>query len=324
MATNNHNDDLQLSLALRTAAAATVDAASERHLIILMRTVNNLEFHRRSLHHMKSQTPRETGPIEPPYPWSTNQRAVVHTLNYMTSNQILTITGDVKCHHCQRIYKIEYDIVSKFNEIGSFVENNMESLQDRTPRSWIWPDYPTCRFCGTEKGVRPVIPKECEKINWVFLLLGEMNISISLNKTRYFVELLYQIIPHVVTFFALVAFDVARDCEDAVRSKVGEFVDYGSTSCGPWIRCESVDGVIVNWSGGDGDGERNWGGGDGGWREGGGDSGQRVGSGDSGQRVGGGDGRRRESLSSRSIGVLFSRFVIENYWRIVTDTNKLS
>lgn len=67
MATNNHNDDLQLSLALRTAAAAaTDDAASERHLIILMRTADNLEFHRRSLRHMKSQTPREMGPIEPP------------------------------------------------------------------------------------------------------------------------------------------------------------------------------------------------------------------------------------------------------------------
>ena len=82
------------------------------------------------------------------------------------------------------------------------------------------------------------------------------NISISLNKTRYFVELLHQIIPHVVTFFALVAFDVARDCEDAVRSKVGEFVDYGSTGCGPWIRwfdwrvvwSTSLSSLIGLWS----------------------------------------------------------------------------
>ncbi|KAG6572022.1 hypothetical protein SDJN03_28750, partial [Cucurbita argyrosperma subsp. sororia] len=183
--------DLKLSLALPSAATAATStatsaaAAYELHLLSSLRTPNNLGVRQTSLRRRKSNSPT-TGPIEPPYPWSTDRIAVVQTLQYLTSNQILTITGEVKCQQCRRIYEMEYDVVSKFNEIGRFVEHKMESFRDRAPKEWMQPNYPTCRFCGAEKGVKPVIPKEWEKINWVFLLLGEMIGALKLNHLKYF------------------------------------------------------------------------------------------------------------------------------------------
>ncbi|XP_022135938.1 probable serine/threonine-protein kinase samkC [Momordica charantia] len=134
--------------------------------------------------------PKDTA-IEPPYPWSTANRAVVHDLKYLQQNQILTITGDVKCSQCQKQYKIEYDLVTKFDEIASFIEKNKDTLHDRAPSSWTNPNLPNCKFCGQESCMRPVIPPEDEdddykNINWLFLLLGQMIGCLGLKHLKYF------------------------------------------------------------------------------------------------------------------------------------------
>ncbi|KAJ4968398.1 hypothetical protein NE237_015099 [Protea cynaroides] len=67
-----------------------------------------------------TQAPRgkktETIPI--PYQWATNRRATVHNMEYLLSNGIHTISGEVQCKQCERKYEIEYDLKSKFIEVG--------------------------------------------------------------------------------------------------------------------------------------------------------------------------------------------------------------
>lgn len=173
-------------LSPRPSAVPVTACQANANALTSMRITRNLGTRRSSLRRCNSRSPRTTERIEPPYPWSTNRRAVVQTLNDLKSNQILTITGDVRCRQCQRQYNIEYDTVSKFEEIASFVEENKNLFRDRAPRSWMNPNYPTCRFCGHENGARPVIPGEWRKINWLFLLLGEMLGALNLNHLKYF------------------------------------------------------------------------------------------------------------------------------------------
>ncbi|XP_008447299.1 uncharacterized protein LOC103489770 [Cucumis melo] len=187
----NQTLDLQLSLRppsgdLRSRPSPPAIGHARANALTNRRITRNLGTRRSSLRRCNSRSPRTTETIEPPYPWSTNRRAMVRTLNDLRSSQILQITGDVRCRQCQIEYTIEYDMVSKFEEIASFVEENKNLFRDRAPRSWMNPNYPTCRFCGHENGARPVIPDEWRKINWLFLLLGEMLGVLNLNHLKYF------------------------------------------------------------------------------------------------------------------------------------------
>ncbi|KGN44335.1 uncharacterized protein LOC105436256 [Cucumis sativus] len=190
---NERHNGLDLRLSLRPPSghlSSQPSAAPIGHArpnaVTNMRVTRSLGTRRSSHQRCNSRSPRTTETIEPPYPWSTNRRAMVRTLNDLKSNQILQITGDVQCRQCQVEYTIEYDMDSKFEEIASFVEENKNSFRDRAPQSWMNPNYPTCRFCGHENGARPVIPKQWRKINWLFLLLGEMLGVLNLNHLKYF------------------------------------------------------------------------------------------------------------------------------------------
>lgn len=135
----------------------------------------------------RSRVELKNTPIKPPYPWSTEHQAVVHDLNYLRENQILTITGDVRCDRCEKQYTIEYDLMTKFEEIASFIEKNKATLHDRAPESWTNPNFLDCKLCGEENCVRPTIPEGDNKnINWLFLLLGQMIGRLKLEHLKYF------------------------------------------------------------------------------------------------------------------------------------------
>uniref|UniRef100_A0A0E0L5C5 DUF7086 domain-containing protein n=1 Tax=Oryza punctata TaxID=4537 RepID=A0A0E0L5C5_ORYPU len=46
-------------------------------------------------------------------------------------------------------------------------------MNDRASERWKNPIVPNCDDCGQQNYVRPVIATEKERINWLFLLLGE-------------------------------------------------------------------------------------------------------------------------------------------------------
>ncbi|XP_038895979.1 junction-mediating and -regulatory protein-like [Benincasa hispida] len=125
--------------------------------------------------------------IEPPYPWSTDRRAVIHELKYLQSNNIVTIKGEVKCKKCEQKYEMEYDLMNKFNEIARFIEYEKDSMHDRAPKCWTKPILPNCNLCNKERCVEPVISEEdYTKINWLFLLLGKFLGCLKLKQLKYF------------------------------------------------------------------------------------------------------------------------------------------
>ncbi|KAL3843472.1 hypothetical protein ACJIZ3_000875 [Penstemon smallii] len=135
-----------------------------------------------------SQTPREgkSATVPPPFPWATNLRATVHSLNYLLTNQINTINGDVQCKRCERQYKISFNLQEKFNDIGSYIAQNKAQMHDRAPAVWMIPAFPTCRFCEQENSAKPVIADKKKAINWLFLLLGQMLGCCTLDQLKYF------------------------------------------------------------------------------------------------------------------------------------------
>ncbi|CAL5329128.1 unnamed protein product [Camellia sinensis] len=120
------------------------------------------------------------------FPWATSHRATVHSLNYLLSRQIYSITGEVQCKRCERRYEMDFDLREKFAEVGTFVAERKSSMHDRAPSVWMNPMLPACRFCEQENNAKPVISEKKKSINWLFLLLGQMIGCCTLEQLKYF------------------------------------------------------------------------------------------------------------------------------------------
>ncbi|KAJ7977067.1 Hydroxyproline-rich glycoprotein family protein [Quillaja saponaria] len=119
------------------------------------------------------------------YPWATTRRAMVYNLDYLLSNGIDKISGEVQCKRCEKQYEIEYDLQQKFMEVALFISNNKHTMHDRAPSVWMNPVLPSCKFCGEENCVKPIISKK-RTINWLFLLLGQLLGCCKLSALKYF------------------------------------------------------------------------------------------------------------------------------------------
>ncbi|KAJ8767141.1 hypothetical protein K2173_013538 [Erythroxylum novogranatense] len=128
----------------------------------------------------------ETVPVL--YPWATDRRARVHSLEYLRSKQIDTISGLVQCKKCDRKYKLGFNLEEKFAEIGNFIARYKSLMHDRAvaPAFWLNPVFPKCKYCNFENGVRPVMAENKKEINWLFLLLGQMLGFLTLEQLKYF------------------------------------------------------------------------------------------------------------------------------------------
>ncbi|KAK8476012.1 hypothetical protein V6N13_081187 [Hibiscus sabdariffa] len=124
--------------------------------------------------------------IPQPFPWATNQRARVHSLDYLLSHNITTISGEVECKRCDKVYTIQYDLQQKFREISDYIKKHKFSLHDRAPPVWRNPSLPSCESCGS--CVRPVVVENNRSINWLFLLLGKMLGCCKLSQLQYFCQ----------------------------------------------------------------------------------------------------------------------------------------
>jgi hypothetical protein len=115
-----------------------------------------------------------------------DRRAMVHSLDYLLSRRIETITGLVQCKRCEKQFEVGFDLRAKFVEIGAFISQNKSFMHDRAPSDWMNPVLPRCQFCDQENSVKPVIANKKQKINWLFLLLGQMLGCCTLDQLKYF------------------------------------------------------------------------------------------------------------------------------------------
>ncbi|KAL9231625.1 hypothetical protein vseg_006827 [Gypsophila vaccaria] len=132
-----------------------------------------------------SRAPVKTDRVTPPYRWATDRRAVVHSMDYLLSQGITSIAGDVQCKKCERSFEMTYDVHEKFRELVAFIVSQ-GGMQQRAPKRWIKPILPTCKYCGEEHSCKPVIAEKKRNINWLFLLLGQMLGCCTLEQLKYF------------------------------------------------------------------------------------------------------------------------------------------
>ncbi|PKA61938.1 hypothetical protein AXF42_Ash019144 [Apostasia shenzhenica] len=92
------------------------------------------------------------------------------------------------CNKCQHREEIEYDIEGEFSKLASFIGMNKNMFHDRAVPEWVSPPYPLCPTCGAAAGgkLRPELPGEMEKTNWLFLLLGQMLGHCTMPFLKYF------------------------------------------------------------------------------------------------------------------------------------------
>ncbi|KAM4089047.1 hypothetical protein ACB094_07G118800 [Castanea mollissima] len=135
-----------------------------------------------------TQAPRDgkSDTVPAPFPWATTHRATVHTIDYLLSKEIVSVTGEVQCKRCEHQYEMEFDLKEKFIKVGSFIADHKNTMRDRAPSVWMNPVLPTCKFCNQENSVKPIIADKKKEINWLFLLLGQMLGCCTLEQLKYF------------------------------------------------------------------------------------------------------------------------------------------
>jgi hypothetical protein len=123
-----------------------------------------------------------------PFPWATNRVAIHHAIAHLSALGITTVEGEVHCSRCTTRKTVSYDIAAKFQEVRDFVCRNVHDMDDRAPEAWLNPKSRLldCDGCGQRSSVRPVIPADKERINWVFLLLGQTLGLCTLEQLKYF------------------------------------------------------------------------------------------------------------------------------------------
>ncbi|EAY98916.1 hypothetical protein OsI_20871 [Oryza sativa Indica Group] len=123
---------------------------------------------------------------DPPYPWATNEVAKHHSLVELARRDIININGEARCRRCDTRKMIVYNIATKFREVSDYFRQNYQHMNDRAQARWMNPVVPNCDSCGHERCMRPVIAAEKERINWLFLLLGETLGLCTLDQLKYF------------------------------------------------------------------------------------------------------------------------------------------
>lgn len=131
-------------------------------------------------------SPGKPETIPPPYPWATNRRAAVHSLQHLLGQGIGAVAGSVQCKRCDRQFEVEYDLRSKFQEVAAFIVKHREEMRHRAHEAWMSPALPDCGFCEQRGCAKPVATKKKREINWLFLFLGQMLGCCKLSELKYF------------------------------------------------------------------------------------------------------------------------------------------
>ena len=130
--------------------------------------------------------------VVPPYPWSTERVGVHHSLAELSRRGVEAVTGELQCKRCHDLRVVTLDARARFNELHGYISRNVQAMDDRAPRRWKEPALPDCERCGQRGSMRPVIPADKHRINWVFLLLSEMLGVCTLEQLKHLCEHTHQ------------------------------------------------------------------------------------------------------------------------------------
>ncbi|CAF2105933.1 unnamed protein product [Brassica napus] len=104
----------------------------------------------------QSSVNRKDDTIPPPFPWATNKRGWIQSLENLASKQITTITGEVQCKHCEKVYQVSYNLREKFSEVENIFVMGKWIMRERAPAIWTNPEPARCDLCGRDKAVKPL------------------------------------------------------------------------------------------------------------------------------------------------------------------------
>lgn len=124
--------------------------------------------------------------IAPPFPWATNRRAKVHSLEYLLANGLTMIRGEIQCRRCERKETMSYDLQAKFREVESFVRARMHLMHERAPTEWMNPVFAECTACMQPNCMRPVLAEGETDCNWLFMFLGQSLGVCTLSQLKWF------------------------------------------------------------------------------------------------------------------------------------------
>ncbi|WVZ18770.1 hypothetical protein V8G54_006092 [Vigna mungo] len=158
---------------------ATVEAAKNVSTV-----THSLDRSRQTSCTRRSKRKSETVPAL--FPWAKNQRATVHTKEYLLENNINNIKGKVHCKRCEHEFEMSLNLEEKLNDLCELISKGKHKWHNRAPRVWMSPVFPKCPLCDRESSSRPIIAKNKKEINWLFLLLGQMLGCCTLNHLKYF------------------------------------------------------------------------------------------------------------------------------------------
>lgn len=124
--------------------------------------------------------------IPPPYPWATDRRAAVQSLDRLVTNGIQSIYGEVNCKKCDGTQTVEVDLQSSFYQLSRYFLSNRDTMHDRAPVVWYSPRLLDCNLCLQSDCMKPIISGKKRSINWLFLLLTQTLGLCTLEQLKYF------------------------------------------------------------------------------------------------------------------------------------------
>lgn len=130
--------------------------------------------------------PTNGGESAPLFPWATGTACAHPTLAELFERGITSVEGEVRCKRCDAGKTVSYEIRVKFKELCRFIVGNAEGMHNRAPPEWMNPALPDCDNCGQKNSLRPVIADDERRINWIFLLLGQMLGLCTLAQLKHF------------------------------------------------------------------------------------------------------------------------------------------
>ncbi|KAL2633718.1 hypothetical protein R1flu_005197 [Riccia fluitans] len=104
--------------------------------------------------------------IEVPYPWATDRRAVVMSLDRITRSGICSIQGEIICKRCDGSQTVDYNLQASFLQLDNYFMANKDLMHDRAPKIWMVPRLLDCSMCHQSDCVKPVIHQRKRHINW--------------------------------------------------------------------------------------------------------------------------------------------------------------
>ncbi|MED6110572.1 hypothetical protein PIB30_044338 [Stylosanthes scabra] len=180
----SHNQWLTLSLSLPSPFSPTHSSS----LVMLsqhqeLAQPSKLQAARRRAKKATKKTTK-TATVPQPFPWATTKRTIVHTLEHLFANKIISISGTVECKACQKQYDMQFNLQEKFHEVERFILRKIQGMHDRAPHCWMNPALSKCGLC--DNTMVPMMPKRKRNINWLFLFLGQMIGCCSHYQLKYF------------------------------------------------------------------------------------------------------------------------------------------